>query len=126
MARTTRGAFTLRVKGYREVTRALNQVDKDTRKTLLDALKKAAEPTSQDARSRLSRYAGLDTASIQPRAVSTGVYITQKHGKTTGTRPDFGSLQMRQGLLPAVYDHQDDFRDEVDHALGTLIKRRGF
>lgn len=121
-----RGAFTVRVKGYREVTRALNRVDKGTRKALLDGLKKAAEPTAQDARALLSKYAGLDTGSIQPRAVANGVYITQKRGQKTGTRPDFGSLQMQRGLLPAVYDHQDEFRGKVDDALGTLINREGF
>ena len=126
MARTTRGGFTLHVKGYREVTRALNQVDKGTRKALLAGLMKAAEPTAIDARSKLAGYAGLDTGSIQPRAVASGVYITQKRGKKTGTRPDFGSLQMRQGLLPAAYEHQGEFRDKVDDALGTLINREGF
>lgn len=122
----TRGAVTLRVRGYREVTRALNQVDKGARKALLDGLKEAADPTAQDARAKLSGYAGLDTGSIQPRAVAGGVYITQKHGKKTGTRPDFGSLQMRQGLLPAAYENQDMFRDKVDDALGRLINREGF
>jgi hypothetical protein len=126
MARTTRGAFTVKVRGYREVTRALNKVDRGTRKSLLEGLKKAAEPTAQDARSKLSGYAGLSTSTIQPRAVGTGVYITQKKGKTTGTRPDFGALQMRSGLLPAVYDHQDEFADKVDDALGALIRREGF
>jgi hypothetical protein len=121
-----RGAFTVRVKGYREVTRALNRVDKGTRKALLDGLKKAAEPTAQDARSLLAKYSGLSTSTIQPRAVATGVYITQKRGKKTGTRPDFGSLQMQRGLLPAVYDHEDEFRDKVDDALGALIRREGF
>lgn len=122
----TRGAFTVKVKGYREVTRALNRVDKGTRKSLLDGLKKAAEPTAQDARSKLAGYSGINTASIQPRAVSNGVYITQKQAKKTGTRPDFGSLQMRVGLLPAVSDHEDEFRDKVDDALGVLIRREGF
>lgn len=123
MARTP---FTVKVKGYREVTRALNRVDKGTRKALLDALKKAAEPTAADARSKLGRYQGLNTSSIQPRAVSNGVFITQKQAKKTGLRPDFGSLQMRVGLLPAVSDHQDDFSDAVDNALGVLINREGF
>jgi len=122
----TRGAFTVKVKGYREVSRALNQVDKGTRKALLDGLKDAAEPTAADARSLLGGYPGLSTQTIQPRAVGSGVYITQKRGKKTGKRPDFGSLQMRRGLLPAVSDHQDDFRDRVEDALGTLIRREGF
>jgi hypothetical protein len=123
---STRGDFTLKVKGYREVLRALNQVDKGTRKSVLDGLKKGAEPVAADARSLLSRYAGLDTGSIQPRAVARGVYITQKRGKKTGLRPDFGSLQMRQGLLPAAYRNQDKIVDAVDGALDKLIGKEGF
>lgn len=126
MARTTRGAFTVNVKGYREVLRALNQVDQGTRKSVLDGLKKAAEPVAADARSRLGGYAGLSTGTIAPRAVSTGVYITQKAKKTTGLRPDFGALQMRQGLLPAAYSGQEKFVEAVDDALGRLINKEGF
>lgn len=123
MARTTRGAYTVKVRGYREVLRALNAVDKDTRKTVLDGLKEAAKPIATDAGSRLSGYQGLSTSTIQPRAVGTGVYITQKKAKKTGARPDFGSLQMRQGLLPAVYQAQDDISDQVEHELDKLIGR---
>lgn len=126
MARTTRGSFTLEVKGYREVLRALNQVDKGTRKAVLDGLKEAADPIAQDARSRLSGYGNISTETIQPRAVAGGVFITQKKGKKTGKRPDFGSLQMRQGLLPAAYTAQDDISDHVEDALDTLISRSGF
>lgn len=126
MARTTRGAFTLKVKGYREVTRALNKVDKGTRKAMLDGLKEAAKPVAEDARSKLAGYAGINTGSIQPRAVANGVYITQKQGKKTGARPDFGALQMRRGLLPAAYDGQDEFRSRVEDSLDHLIGRAGF
>ena len=123
---TRSGAFTVKVKGYRECMRALNQVDKGTRKAMLDGLKKAAEPVSQDARSKLSKYNGLDTGSIQPRAVSNGVFITQKRGKKTGTRPDFGSLQMQRGLIPAAYDGQDLFVGRVEDELDDLIRGEGF
>lgn len=126
MARTTRGAFTVNVKGYREVLRALNQVDRGTRKAVLDGMKEAAAPIAADARSRLSGYRGMSTGTIQPRAVASGVFITQKKGKKTGTRPDFGSLQMRQGLLPAAWEAQDDISDHVEDALDTLIERAGF
>lgn len=121
-----RGSFTVRVKGYRECLRALNQVDKETRKAMLDGLKKAAEPVSQDARQRLSKYHGLDTGSIQPRAVANGVYITQKHGKKTGTRPDFGSLQMQKGLIPAAYEGQDLFVRRVEDEFDDLVRKEGF
>lgn len=122
----TRGAYTLRVKGYREVLRALNQVDKDTRKSVLAGLKKGAEPVAADARSLLSRFSGLDTGSIQPRAVARGVYVTQKRGKKTGTRPDFGSLQMRDGLIPAAYRNQDRIVGAVEDAIDDLTRKAGF
>lgn len=118
-------AFRVHVRGYKEALRALNQVDKGTRKAMLTGLKRAAEPVTQDARSRLRGYPGLSTGSIVPRATSKGVYITQKHGKTTGTRPDFGALQMRVGLLPAAADGFDEFVDRVDDALGDLIRGEG-
>lgn len=118
--------YRVHVTGYKESVRALNRVDKGTRRALLAGLKKAAEPVVQDARARLRSYPGLDTGSIVPRASSRGVFITQKHGKRTGTRPDFGALQMRVGLLPAAIDNYDDFVDRVDDALGVLIREEGF
>jgi len=121
-----RGAYTVRVKGYREVMRALNAVDKDTRKSVLAGLKEAALPIAEDARGLLGGYAGLSTSTIVPRAVGNGVFVTQKAKKTTGLRPDFGALQMRQGLLPAVMSHQDTIADKVDDALGKLINKEGF
>lgn len=121
-----RGAYSVRLKGYRETMRALNRVDKETRKTLLDSLKRGADPIAQDARQRLSGYAGLSTATIQPRAVASGVYVTQKRGKKTGTRPDFGSLQMRVGLIPAAAANQDHVRDMVEDAFDRLSRREGF
>lgn len=119
-------AGTVRVKGYRETVRALQRVDRGSRKALLAGLKHGADPVAQDARARLSGYAGLSTSSIVPRAIGAGVYITQKHGKTTGTRPDFGSLQMRQGLIPAATANEDRTKDAVEAAFAALIKTEGF
>lgn len=117
---------TVHVKGYREVVRALNRVDSETKKTLLKGMKDAAEPIATDARQKLSRFAGLSTSTIAPRAVTNGVYVTQRAKKRTGQRPDFGSLQMQVGLIPALEDNADDIEDRVDAALGALIRREGF
>ena len=119
-------AVRVNVKGYREVIRALNRTDKETKKTLKDALKAAAEPVAADARSLIAKYQGASVSTIQPRVVTSGVYVTQRAKKKTGKRPDFGSLQMRRGLIPALYDHENDIVDGVDHAIGILINREGF
>lgn len=119
-------AETIRVKGYRETARALQRVNKGAKVALYKGLRDAATPIAEDARSRLSGYQGIKTSSIRPRAGLRGVYITQSAKKTSGLRPDFGSLQMRVGLLPAAYSRQDDIVEKVEEAFILLTKLEGF
>jgi len=119
-------AETIRVKGYREAARALQRVNKGAKLALYAGLRDAADPIAQDARSRLSGYQGIKTSSIRPRVGVRGVYITQGAKKTSGLRPDFGSLQMRVGLLPAAYSRQDDIVAKVEEAFLLLTKTQGF
>lgn len=114
------------VKGYRECIRALKRTDAETKKTLIGALKDAAEPVAADARNLIGHYRGASTATIQPRVVSSGVYVTQKARKKTGKHPYFGTLQMQTGLIPALDKHENDIVDGVDHAIGVLTAREGF
>lgn len=115
-------AETIRVKGYKEAARALGRVNKDAKLALFKGLRDAAEPIAQDARSRLARYQGLQTSTIRPSARVTGVFVVQRAKKRTGLRPDFGSLQMRAGLIPALAEHGDDIIDEVEDAFAALIR----
>jgi len=117
---------TIRVKGYRETARALDRVNKGAKLALYSGLRQAAEPIAQDARSRLGGYTGLKTTTIRPRVGLRGVYITQGARKKTGLRPDFGALQMRVGLLPAVYSREDDIVEKVEEAFILLSKSQGF
>lgn len=119
-------AETIRVKGYRETARALERVNKGAKLALYAGLRDAAEPIAQDARSRLGGYAGLKTSTIRPRVAARGVYITQGAKKVSGLRPDFGALQMRDGLLPAAYSRQDDIVDKIETAFLVLSKTQGF
>lgn len=119
-------ATTIRVKGYRETARALDRVNKGAKAALYSGLKDAAEPIAADARARLGGYSGMKTDTIRPRVGLRGVYITQGARKKTGLRPDFGALQMRQGLLPAVYSRQDELAERVEDAFILLTKLQGF
>lgn len=119
-------AETIRVKGYRETSRALGRVNKGAKLALVSGLKSAAEPIAADARARLSGYTAMKTSSIRPRVTMRGVYITQGARKKTGLRPDFGALQMRVGLLPAAYGRQDDIVQKVEDAFIVLAKVEGF
>lgn len=103
--------------------RALGRTDRDLQRTVKDGLVEAAGPVARDAQDRLSKYVGVGP--IVPAARISGVVIQQKARKKTGKRPDFGSLQMTRGLIPAAEHGEAEFVGRVDEALGRLIAREG-
>jgi hypothetical protein len=119
-------AEALRVNGLRETVRALDKVNRDTKKVVLAELAATAEPMAADARQLLSRYQGASLATIKPRASIRGVFITQGARKVTGDRPDFGALEMTKGLIPAVEGRADELVPRLERALDILGTREGF
>lgn len=117
---------TVRIRGLRETIRALNRVNKQVAKQVRDELKRAVEPVAASARDRVGRYPGASTSTIGPKATTRSVFVTQRKRKVTGLRPDFGSLQMREGLLPALAEHEDDIVGQVEDALDRLTRTAGF
>lgn len=115
----------VRIEGYRETMRALKKLEDGSDKLLKDTLRKAAEPIASDFRQRVGVYQGASTRTIGPKAVMGGVFVTQRAKKTTGTRGDFGSLQMRH-LLGAVADNEDGTVEKVEAAFRLFALRHGF
>ena len=116
---------TVRVKGLREVQRALRQVDKSLGNDLKDELKKAGEPVARSASSKLSRWRGAST-NVKVHALGKGVFVRQQARKVTGLRGDFGGLQMREAFIPALMENQDRIGRDVEDALDRWISRAGF
>jgi hypothetical protein len=119
-------AETVRIKGLRETIRAFNKIDRSVAKEIRDELKKVAVPVAESAKSRLSRYQGLSLGTIGPKATTKSVFVTQRKRKVTGRRGDFGALQMRVGLLPALAENEDNIIHEVEQALDRLTRENGF
>ena len=113
------------VTGLREVQRSLNKVNREAAKVVKDEIKQAVEPIAATARSRIGVYQGASTSTIGPRVVMKGAFVTQRKRTVTGKRGDFGAKQMRI-LIGAMHDHKDGIVDEVDDALGRLIRLSGF
>lgn len=118
-------AGTVRVTGLRETIRSLDAVNRKAAKVVKDELKTAVEPVAETARQRISRYQGARTSTIGPRVSAKGAFVTQRARKVSGLRGDFGSLQMRH-LIGALAEHEADIVDDVDDALGRLIRISGF
>jgi hypothetical protein len=119
-------AETIRVTGYRETARALGKVNKEAKATLFAGLRAAAAPIAADAQQRLAGYRGMSTSTIKPSAQIRGVFVVQRAKKKTGTRPDFGALQMREGLIPALDAGAGDIETRVEAAFTALIAYNGF
>lgn len=117
---------TIKVEGYREAARALHQMDRSAEKEVRAALKKAAGPVVEEARGLIGKYQGASTKTIGPKTVQKGVYVTQRARKVTGKRGDFGALQMRKGLIPALNNNAAEIEKDVLDAVDELALRAGF
>lgn len=119
MAANTGG--TVRVEGLRQLLRATDAADKATKKLVRSELRKVAVPVRDEAR-RL--FASTDSKSasrfgISVRKVGT-VSVEQRLRRTSGLRPDFGRLQMRKALVPALEGKADEVIVLFDKALERL------
>lgn len=90
-------ATTVRVKGLREFTRDARNAEKDTRKTIREGLKRAAEPVRREWQVTFARIDAYSASKLRNRVGVNGVFVDQPLRKTTGLRPDFGRLQQRYG-----------------------------
>lgn len=117
-------ASTVRVKGLRSLLRATDAAGKDTKKLVRDELRRAAEPVRRDAAVRFARYDPRSASryGVSVRRVGT-VSVEQRLRRTTGQHPEFGALQMRAALVPALEAKQDEVVGHLEEALERLARR---
>lgn len=118
-------AATIRVHGLREVNAAFGKIDKQLRKELGNDLKKAAEPVVQEARIR-ETWAGAKIGTIRAKRSGLRVFVEQSARKVTGLRGDYGALQMRKALTPALEDKADAVFNDVERVLNEYANSAGF
>lgn len=111
------------VHGLKELNRSLDNMQ---RKDLGNELKEAAEPVVSSARGKVTRYRGASVNTIRAKRAGLRVYVEQSKAKVTGKRGDFGGLQMRNVLEPALSEHEDEIFRRVDAALTRWGNEEGF
>jgi hypothetical protein len=113
-------AETVRVRGLREFIRASDHAGPDAKKEVRAAFREAGEIVRQEA---AQRFASIDARSAAGYRVSVrqrGVSVVQSLRKTTGTRPDYGALQMRRALVPALTAKEQQVERAVEKALDRV------
>lgn len=109
----------LRLVGYTETLRAVNALPKAVAAGLRDEIRHVGELVREDAEGRINDLSQKTAAGFRTYVRARGVSVEQSLRKTTGLRPDWGKTQMRQGLLPALDDKQDELIEGVE----TMVER---
>jgi len=111
---------TLPVKGMREFLRASSKAEKETNTEVRAAFREAGDVVKVEAARLFGRIDVISAAGYRTRVRQTGVSVEQSLRRVTGKRPDYGSLQMREALLPAVEDKSGEIEDVFDDAIETV------
>ena len=109
-----------RIKGYRELLRACNRAEKETKKEVRDTFRKVGDIVRVGATERFRSIDARSAEGYRTRVRQRGVAVEQSLRRTTGLRPDFGSLQMRDALEPALEAKSDDVEREMEDALDKV------
>lgn len=111
---------TVRVHGIREFVRAASKATKESKTFVRAALRESAMPVRDEAARRISPIDARTAAGYRVAVRQRGVAVEQRLRKTTGTRPDYGALQMRRALLPALRREAANTERRVERALDVI------
>ena len=84
----------VRISGLKELNRDLRAAKSDTLKELRDELKSVGGIVRDDAASRFSGYDMRSAAGFKVRSRGASILVQQSIRKTSGLRPDYGTLMM--------------------------------
>lgn len=100
--------------------RACDRSGAATKREVRQALAASGEIVRADGAQRMAQYDSKSGAGFRVSVRTTGVSVRQSLRKTTGKRPDFGALQMRRALLPALASKTGAVEHELEHALDRI------
>ncbi len=108
------------VRGYREFLRACDRAGKETRKEVRGTFREVGDIVKVAARTRFQAIDARSAAGYRTVVRQRGVSVEQSLRKTTGTRPDFGALQMSRALLPAMAAKQEQVERSFEKAIDKV------
>lgn len=120
-------ALGVKTKGLKELRRALKGVDADASKELDNQLKEVAEVVASGARQLFTAIDSRSAAGFKPRLRGfSQVMVTQTRRRKSGQRPDYGSLQMRRALIPALWSNKTNIERRLENMIESVGNSHGF
>jgi hypothetical protein len=123
MARVGSAGAAMQVVGFREFLIACDNAGRDTKVFAREALREAGEEVRQAAGAKFAKYDEKTSGGYRTRVRRTGVSVEQSLRRTTGLRPDFGALQMRKALIPALNENEERTVLKMEEAV-TLVAEK--
>lgn len=111
---------TLVVSGYTDLLRAFAQADKNTKKFLRQTFAEVGKVVRTDASWRFDKFSSRSAAGYRVYVRQRGVGVEQSLRKTTGKRPDYGALQMRDALIPALEGKKNTIEHKFEEAIDKV------
>jgi len=113
---------TVAVRGYTELLRALRDADRNTRLEIRHALRDVGELVRSDAAVRFAPIDAGSAAGYKVRVRQRGVAVEQSLRRTTGKHPQYGALQMRRALVPALHENEAETIMKMNEALEKVAR----
>jgi hypothetical protein len=108
------------VRGFKEFLRACDHAPKEAKREVRQILREAGSVVRRDATDRFDAYSTKSAHGYRVVVRSRGVAVEQSLRKTTGRNPQWGALQMRRALLPALHENTARFEREMEHAVDLI------
>jgi len=113
---------TVAVRGYTDLLRALRDADRNTRLEIRHALRDVGELVRSDAAVRFAPIDARSAAGYKVRVRQRGVAVEQSLRRTTGKHPQYGALQMRRALVPALHENEAETIMKMNEALEKVAR----
>ena len=113
----------LRVDGYQDFMRACAKADSATKRAVRATFRDVGDPVKRDAAALFSDIDARSAAGYRTVVRQRGVAVEQKFRKTTGKHPEFGALQMRRALVPALEENEAETNRAFEHAIDHVCDR---
>jgi hypothetical protein len=120
-------SFQVITKGFQELAADFTKVVITVDPVLSKALRALAEPVKAEAQSSARGWnaggAGQarTAAGLRIRRRQLNVRVEQGLSKTTGFHGNYGGIQMRHFLEPALSSHEAEIGAGVEEVIGTLV-----
>lgn len=111
---------TLVVHGYRQFLKAADNAGRESKKAVRGAFREVGDIVKVDAATRLREIDARSAAGLRTVVRARGVSVEQTLRKTTGQHPEYGRLQLRRALEPALEEKQAQVEQAFEKAIDKV------